>query len=275
MVAIRPPVPADPTSLPEGDGRTRRRRGDRLHGLVVESLESDILSGRLRIGDRLPSEAEIAATFDVSTRTVREALQILETRGLVQRRHGERAEVVRDDVGKFLDSLAVTLKQLFMGQPQYFVQLMDVRRIIELDVVDRLAGTGGEVSEEVERALAGMRAAAEADDFPRFTVHDAAFHLGLVHSVPNGILHVLYENLYALIVEVIRVASAVPQKPLAIGYAEHEEIYRLIRAGDAAAARQALARQIEGSAGYVRIALQARRPAAAGRRRTRSRGEGG
>ena len=228
---------------------------NKLHESVVEFYEGEILSGKLRIGDRLPSEAEIARTFNVSTRTIRDALQILETKGLVRRKHGERTHVVRDDVGEFLGSLALTVKQLFSNDPKYLVQLMDVRRIIELDVVGRLAAGGGLVNEEVERALDGMRQAADAGDFTRLTTHDAEFHLGLVHSIANEILHVLYENLYALIIEVIRVSSRVPDKSLDAAYDEHAEIYRLIRSRDADGAKDALLRHIEGSSGYLRVAL--------------------
>ncbi len=244
-----------------GPAGGRGGRQARRHTAVMDFFADEILSGRLHIGDQLPSEGDIAARFHVSTRTVREALQILETRGLIQRRHGERATVAREDVGEFLGSLAVTLRQLFSSDPQYFVQLMDVRRLIEVDVVSRLAGGEALPPGEIERALEGMRAAALADDFPRFAAWDAAFHLGLVHAVPNQVLHALYENLYALIVEVIRVSARVPFKPMTVGFAEHSEIHQLIRAGNARAARQAIERHLEDSAGYVRQALQKTPPA--------------
>ena len=259
MVA-RPPAQRAATTDRVGPVRTNGREAapgerNKLHGSVVEFFEAEILSGKLRIGERLPAEAEIARTFKVSTRTIREALQILETKGLLRRKHGERANVVRDDVGEFLGSLALTVRQLFSSEPRYLLQLMDVRRIIELDVVGRLAGAGGALNEEVERALAGMRDAIEAGDGSRFTTYDAEFHLGLVHSVSNEILNVLYENLYGLILEVIRVSSRVPNKPLNVAYAEHAEIYRLIRCREAEGARVAMVRHLEGSAGYLRVAL--------------------
>jgi DNA-binding FadR family transcriptional regulator len=239
-------------AVPTGEMLERNK----LHHSVVETIEADILSGKLRIGDRLPAEAELAKRFNISVRSVREALQVLETKGLIRRKHGERANVVRDDVGAFLGSLALTVKQFFSTEPRYLVQLMDIRRIIEVDAVGRLATGEGPLNDEVEQALAGMRDAAEANDFARFTDYDAAFHLGLVHSIENEILHAFYENLFALIIEVIRVTSRVPNKPLDQAYCEHETIYRLICARDAEAARAAMSRQIEGSAGYLKIAIQ-------------------
>jgi GntR family transcriptional repressor for pyruvate dehydrogenase complex len=230
---------------------------NKLYDAVVSFYEAAIFNGTLQVGTRLPSEAEIARLFAVSTRTIRDALQVLETKGLVQRRHGECAIVVRNDVAGFLGSLALTVKQLFSTNAKYFLELMDVRRIIELDVVASLASAGGTMNAEVTSALAGMQAAVKADDAAALSGFDAAFHLGLVHSTPNKVLHVLYENLYGLIAEVIQVTSRVPAKSLQDAHAEHDAIHRLIAGKDAEGARAAMARHIEGSAGYLKVALGA------------------
>ncbi|KAB0567747.1 FadR/GntR family transcriptional regulator [Brucella pituitosa] len=243
----------------QADSRQSLKRAipdrDKLHVSVVEDFEAQILSGQLKVGDRLPAEAAIARDFNVSTRSVREALQILETKGLVRRKHGERALVVRDDVGEFLGSLAITVKQLFANNSDYLVQLMDVRRIIEMEVVTRLSSEELTITQEVEDSLAEMRAAAKANDMSRFTDSDAAFHLGLVHSVGNEILNVVYDNLFSIIIDVIRVTSRVPDKSLQEGLAEHEEIYSLIKAKKPDEARNSIRRQIEESSRYLKVAM--------------------
>jgi DNA-binding FadR family transcriptional regulator len=245
---------ADERQEPLAPRPAPRERG-KLHMLVLAALEDDILSGRLKVGDRLPSEADIGRTHGVSTRSVREALQILETKGLIRRRHGERAMVARDDVGEFLDSLGRTVRQLFANNSDYLVQLMDVRRIIESEVVTRLAAGERPIADEVGAALTAMRRAADAGDTGAFTDADADFHLGLVKSLGNEILNVVYDNLFSIIVDVIRVSSRVPGKTLDDGYREHAEIHRLIVAGDAATALAALRTQIDNSSRYLRIAL--------------------
>ena len=227
----------------------------KLHVSVVDALEADIFSGALKVGDRIPSEAAIAKAFNVSTRSVREAIQVLETKGLLRRRHGERAMVVRDDVGEFIGSLAVTVKQLFSQKPEYIVQLMQVRRMIESEAVDRLTCGEHTLNAEAEKALAGMRAASESGDFARFAQCDADFHLGIVHSVGNEVLSVFYDNLFALITELIRVSSRVPRKSLTQAYDEHAEIDTFIRQRDTARAKAAIRQQIDASASYLKIAL--------------------
>ena len=55
---------------------------------IMDQVERLILEGKVRPGQKLPSERALAEEFDVSRPTVREAIQKLEARGLVQRRHG-------------------------------------------------------------------------------------------------------------------------------------------------------------------------------------------
>jgi GntR family transcriptional regulator len=56
--------------------------------LVIDKIKGDIESGRLRPGERLPSEAELSKQLGVSRATLREALRLLEEEKIVIRRHG-------------------------------------------------------------------------------------------------------------------------------------------------------------------------------------------
>jgi DNA-binding FadR family transcriptional regulator len=261
--SFRPPLSPAPSHREAGSRVTGSRESGRskLHVAVAEAFEAEILAGRLKIGERLPAEAEIARDCGVSVRAVREALQVLETKGLIERRHGERAIVVRNDVGQFLGSLLRNIEQLLSRDPQYLLQMMEVRQMIEAEVAGRLAQGGGAVEPGVEQALAGMRQAVEEEDSDAFEKYDAEFHLGLVQSVKNDVLDILYGELFTLIGQVIRLASRVPRKPLASAYDEHARIYQLIRSGNALAARKAIRRQLDGSAGYLKIVFDAVRAA--------------
>lgn len=228
---------------------------DKLHSSVASAFEAQILSGGLPIGERLPSEGEIARDFGVSTRSVREAMQILETKGLIRRRHGERSTVVRDDVGEFLGTLAITVRQRFSNDPDYLIQLMVVRRMIETEVLGLLTGRENAAGKEVETALDAMRQARDAGDFARFTEADAAFHLALVRSAGNEILSVFYDNLYGLVTEVIRVTSRVPSKSLEAAYTEHADIFAAISERNESKAKALMRAHIDNSADYLRVAI--------------------
>ena len=227
---------------------------DRLYVSVVSAIEAQILSGELKVGTRLPSEADIGRQFAISTRSVREGLQILETKGLVRRRHGERAEVVRDDVEQFLGSLAATVRSLFAEDPDYLVRLMDVRRMFELEAVGRLAAGEGALSDDVTKALADLAA---AKDFAQYAQSDADFHKALVQSLGNEILSSVYGNLYGLITDVIRLTSRAASKPQSDGVAEHQAIYDAIRAGDIEGSRTLVRDHIDNSTIYLQQAISA------------------
>jgi DNA-binding FadR family transcriptional regulator len=238
-------------SLPKrGNGR------DKLHLQVASAFEAEILSGKLPVGEKLPSEGEVARDFGVSTRSVREAMQILETKGLIRRRHGERSVVIRDDVSEFLGTLAVTVRQLFSTNPDYLIQLMVVRRMIETEVIGLLTAREQPVSAEMEAALEAMRKARDTGDFAGFTEADAAFHFALVRSAGNEILIVFYDNLHGLITDVIRVTSRVPSKSLEAAYAEHAELLSVIAAREEARAKALMRAHIDNSAAYLRLAIE-------------------
>jgi GntR family transcriptional repressor for pyruvate dehydrogenase complex len=77
---------------------TRLLRG-RVADQIVDDLRRQILSGALADGARLPSERELAAQYDVSAPTVREAVRVLTAMGLLSTRNGSRSVVTaRSDV---------------------------------------------------------------------------------------------------------------------------------------------------------------------------------
>jgi GntR family transcriptional regulator, transcriptional repressor for pyruvate dehydrogenase complex len=77
------PVPHTPAKIFRG----------RVADQIVEDLREQILSGSLPNGSRLPSERDLAASYDVSAPTIREAIRVLTAMGLVTTRNGSRATV--------------------------------------------------------------------------------------------------------------------------------------------------------------------------------------
>jgi GntR family transcriptional regulator len=86
-------APDGPASADARAGTSRQRRVP-LHRRVYAGLKADIASGRLGVGDLLPSEADISSAYNASRITVRHALDRLAQSGLVRKRHGVRAQVI-------------------------------------------------------------------------------------------------------------------------------------------------------------------------------------
>lgn len=85
-------VPDAPADVPRPNGRTDRWAPVprvRTYELVLDRIETQIVSGALRAGQRLPAERDLAALLGVSRPAVREALRILEAQGVVRSRVGK------------------------------------------------------------------------------------------------------------------------------------------------------------------------------------------
>ncbi|MFE0583371.1 GntR family transcriptional regulator [Streptomyces sp. NPDC058874] len=57
--------------------------------VIADDLRAQISTGHIKAGDRLPSEAQLAARYTVSTPTLRSALALLQAEGLVEKVHGK------------------------------------------------------------------------------------------------------------------------------------------------------------------------------------------
>ncbi len=79
--------------------------------LVCQSLQSQIASGKLKIGDRLPSENDMAAMFGVSRLTVRLAIQKLNAMGVLETRQGSGTYVTQFDFEKYLSDASLLYEQ--------------------------------------------------------------------------------------------------------------------------------------------------------------------
>jgi GntR family transcriptional repressor for pyruvate dehydrogenase complex len=115
--------------LGDDDVSFRPIRPVRSYERIVEQIEEAIVEGRLRGGDFLPSEREMMAQFAVSRSTVREAMRVLESNGLIRSRPGNPngAEVL----GLSTVALRKTVDRLVMGRRIRLADLVHFRMLME------------------------------------------------------------------------------------------------------------------------------------------------
>src|SRR5215471_10720144 len=83
----------------------------KLNEQIAEKIQLQITDGKLKPGDRLPPERELASLLKVNRATVREAIHLLRERGLVERKNGRGTHIVAmlpNDVGAVIDRFFVT-----------------------------------------------------------------------------------------------------------------------------------------------------------------------
>jgi DNA-binding FadR family transcriptional regulator len=92
----------------------------RVADQIVDDLRSQILSGELADGARLPSERELAVHYDVSAPTVREAVRVLTAMGLLSTRNGSRTTVTAQGDALLAMSVASVVQFEKMGATDVF-----------------------------------------------------------------------------------------------------------------------------------------------------------
>lgn len=165
----------------------------RMSEIIVEQIKNAIRDGAFRLGDRLPPERDLAERFNVSRATVRDALRILETGGLVEIRLGARggafvkrpgSSVVSQNVADMLVVSALTA-----------AEVTEARRVIELGAVELACEHAtdedlGALDEICERAEAAFEYSGFSPEY------SAEFHSRLARAGHNGAITLIVQALH-------------------------------------------------------------------------------
>lgn len=164
--------------------RPRRSRPE----AVAEQIKSLMVRRGLRPGDRLPGEAALIAHFGMAKGTIREAMRILETQGLIRTRTGPGG-------GSFVNEVSRDRARMLLGNYFYFHDLRvdDIYQLRCLLEPELAAGLAGQLRPEV---LADLRAItdryAEPSQSPEEEraqhIASLEFHKRLAREAGNGIL---------------------------------------------------------------------------------------
>jgi GntR family transcriptional repressor for pyruvate dehydrogenase complex len=149
---------------------------------VMGSLRSDIVSGRLPSGGRLPAEKELAALFAVSQPTVREAIRGLEALGFLQIRHGSGV-YVNANAGQFVSN---GLEALLQMQQAHILEVVDVRRALGLYCVGLACDNA--TDDDLEMIEAALERAESGKDVLTITGGITDFQIAISKAGHNALL---------------------------------------------------------------------------------------
>ena len=243
----------DDAALQDG---TNGADGPRPSRVLADRLAAELLPG-LGVGERLPTERAIAQRFGVGRTIVREAVLILELRGLVTVRKASGARRAEppgpppepeERIGPF--------------------ELIQARVVIESAVTELAARTLTAADLKRLRAALDAHVAALAgplDDAAHEAIarHDVAFHLALAEATHNDALirSVRFVRTYRGDTEEWRVFLGIVERDraqLEMARAEHEAILERLAARDVDGARDAMRRHIHRKSGRLREELDRR-----------------
>src|ERR1700682_3169788 len=171
----------------------------RVFEQVAMQIETRILRGELRSGDRLPTERELAEQFHVSRTAVREAMKILAQKGLVDMRPGRGTIVIDGSREAMQHSIGLVMK-LKLGEVGGSDNLVQVREILETEIAALAAARA------TDKEIAAMREAVKRmdeslHDADAFIAADNRFHEALAQATQNALIIILINSIVNLLSE--------------------------------------------------------------------------
>jgi len=208
-------------------------RQARASGEIVSQIERAIFDGELKTGDRLESERDLAERFGVSRITVRDALRVLEARGLVHVKVGASGGAFVSDTN--VDQVAESISTMIQLRRMTLSGVAEARKVVETATCELAA----------ERAdAAAIRRIEQTVEKGRSVVREQAphteasmdFHVAVADAAKNELLAATVAAYRDLLMQTlhdmrdVRSAKATQKA--------HEEILDAIRSHDPEAARK-------------------------------------
>ncbi len=168
---------------------------------IAEQLRSAIVSGQFKIGERLPTEDELAQRYGVSRPSVREALKRLAAQNLVRAKRGPTGGnfVVQPSFEELAESLSGAAALLVGMGALDIEEIIEARRILQVSCLQQAVINADDAHlRNIESALRHQQDPDISDE--EFCQADVAFHRALVDATDNGMLRfVMYTVIEALI----------------------------------------------------------------------------
>jgi GntR family transcriptional regulator, transcriptional repressor for pyruvate dehydrogenase complex len=211
-------------------------RRENLPAGIAAELRRRIQHGEIEAGGRLPGHRELAAAFSVSVGSVREAISMLISEGLIETRAG-LGTFVADGVSA--PPAGKTGRPLTRREAE---ELVEARGVIEVELAALAAHRA--MPEQVTRLEAAASRLEAASLSPRaYADADVEFHLALAQAAGNRYLLRALGDVRALLIQDMELAAEVGIRQfgsLGLSVDSHHQLVEAIAAHDADRARQVL-----------------------------------
>ena len=205
---------------------------------VVIQVREMIRQGKLKPGDRLPSERELAKRLGISRASLRAGLRFLAAIGVLTSRHGSGTYIAAGPPA--LDSEPLHMLAALHGFTTE--KMFEARRLVEVAVAGLAAENATDdhlriMAEEVTETYAAL------DNPQEYLVHDFGFHRAVAAASGNPILATFMEMVADILYQ-RRCKTIDRSRDLRESVEMHRKIYRAIRAGNADEARAAMSEHL-------------------------------
>ncbi|MCC8276558.1 FadR family transcriptional regulator [Acinetobacter baumannii] len=212
------------------------------HALIVQQLGLKIVSEEISENEKLPSEVDLCEEYKVSRPVFREAIRVLNAKGLTYSRPKIGTVVRPKEEWHLLDPDVLFWLIQTTPEHEFFKTLSTVRRVLEPELAYIAASTANEEDiERIKQAYEGMEKATTVEEFIE---PDIQFHLAIAKATHNDLLAYMSKMLVLPLQQSIQVTSL---RPNLQGHSlpRHKAILTAIENKDPLSARHASLVQLD------------------------------
>jgi GntR family transcriptional repressor for pyruvate dehydrogenase complex len=205
---------------------------------VTDEIERLMLIGRLKEGEKLPSERELGELFGVSRTVVREAIRSLRTKGLLEVRPGIGSIVRGPSSNQVIEGLSLLIRAKANDAEVSLAALCEVRALLGVEIAKMAAERAtAEDTEEIQRVINELETLVNLP--PKFYEKSLHFHRSLALATHNPLLVVIFDAIQDLVLSMRQALVPEPIDPKE-GLRAHQEIFEHIRDGNPGGAAEAM-----------------------------------
>jgi len=217
----------------------------KFHEQIVDQVQALIEKGRLKHGDQLPPERDLASIFKVSRHSVREAIRVLEQKRVLKSRPGSGTFIIIEDESSVVESLANAI----FREKNTLSEIFQFRELLEPQIAGLAARNAKtkdimvleDLLERQQKALDNTRVSKELDE---------KFHLALARATGNSVLLQVVELFGHMLLKSRHENSrSLHRNKLSVN--GHKKILNAIKDGDSKAANKLMAGHLQAIRDFV------------------------
>lgn len=217
----------------------------RISATIVDQIRALIHQGQLAQGDRLPSERELCSSFGVSRVTIRDALRVLESSGLIEIRVGAHGGAYV--TAPSTSNISAGLTDMLAMSSLSGAEITEARIIFEMGIIELVCERAEQEDfDALEDICSRSTLSLESGNYDMDL--SAEFHIRMTKSAHNRTLDLIVESFQGPLRYSLLEAQHTAPNMGDPGVTEHRDILRALKLRDPVAAREILFKHLSRTA---------------------------
>jgi len=209
----------------------------KLYDKIVDQLKEDIVNGKYKPGDKIPSEPELMKLYSVGRSTVRDAIKTLAVSGILNIQQGS---------GTFVNTNFQSLSMEQRLRRSDFDEINAVRALLEKEIVKlAILNHTEEQLVEIKNNLEKRKLAIQSEKPQECADADIAFHMAIAKACGNAVLSDLYYSFTLIIRNFFSSRDTQGISHFAMNHHLHDQLFKAIKSKKGNQAQQVLQRILE------------------------------